>query len=425
MPSESAWILETQPPEMQFLVLCLHRQLTPAQKHKAHALAQGGIDGQKLYDLAMDSDLPMLLYRGLLQLQPLPALADLLARLESVFTSNAIYYEFVYPQQLKQIAAACASAGAETLLLKGYILGQTIYEQPALRPYGDFDILVHEADLDTAEQQLVALGYYADESQHPRGWYRQHHHHLAPYLHNEWLPVEVHWDLSYNLYRTAVHVSLDEVWAQSQVVRIDEVEARTLCPEHNLIYMCIHAVNIHLFSMGLKPLCDVAELLSQYSAQLDWEAVISASQRWGCARHVCLMLSLVSGIFEVELPPAVLDRLVQGGFDPDYVDYSIASILSDVEVEWGLGLIMQQVGLRRKWFAVSRRFFPTRERVARRYGQRADSPLVWLYYPVWYGGLIQRFTGSLWRLMRNRQTAAAFSHHESTRARLLNWLGEK
>lgn len=422
---DAGWILEAQPPEMQFLVLCLHRQLNETQKKKALILLEAGLDSAKLTELAQASGLEMLLYRGLLQLQPLPGLEQLSATLAQDFANNAIYYEFVYPQQLKQIAAAYDEAGITLLLLKGYVLGKSIYNQPALRPYGDFDLLVHPDQLDEAEEQLVKLGYYADESQHPRAWYRQHHHHLAPYIHAEWMPVEVHWDLSYNLYKTAVQVDLEAVWAQSEPFMLEDVAARTLCAEHQLIYLCIHAVNIHLFSMGLKPLCDVGELLTQQADQLDWQAVVQTSRAWGCARHVSLMLRLVGNIFELPLPTWALEQLGQGGIDPDFVDYSLASVLSNVEIQWGLGLIMQQQGLRRKWFAISRRLLPTRARVATAYGLSAQNPRIWLYYPLWYAGLAQRFAGSLWRMLGNRQAAANFSQHEAARARLLNWLGEK
>ncbi len=60
--------LETQPVEVQLLMLCLHRNLSEAQRQRAIQL-QPDLDGDKLLKLAKLHGVEPLLYRGLHQLR--------------------------------------------------------------------------------------------------------------------------------------------------------------------------------------------------------------------------------------------------------------------------------------------------------------------------------------------------------------------
>jgi hypothetical protein len=74
------------------------------------------------------------------------------------------------------------------------------------------------------------------------------------------------------------------------------ISARRLGAAHQIVHLCIHAGGQHLFSMGLKPLCDVAEAITAYGDRLNWDEVVQAARAWGCARHVYLVLQLVAAL---------------------------------------------------------------------------------------------------------------------------------
>lgn len=411
-------------PELELLLICLHRTLSEPQRHRAVNLLEAGIDLEKLNELAAQHALQMVLYRGLLQLR-LESLMPLIRRLENMMTSEALFYELVFPQQLAAVVGAFEQAGISTLVLKGYVLGQLVYEQPVLRPYGDFDILVPQQYLEQAEACLQQLGYQPDESEHPRSWYYEnaYYHHIVPYAHPEYRPVEVHRYLTYNRYGTDVRIDLEDVWRRALPFSIQGVQTRILCPEHHLLYICLHTINTHLFIMGVKPLCDVYHVLLRYGDRLDWSQVIQTARDWNCERQIYLVLRLVNSIFEIALPQ--LKQFDSTGFDPLFTHYSLSNVFGTTRISWDLARALQEreAGYIGRQIRLS--LFPSRMKLVEHYALQPDDPRVWLYYPVWQAARISSIARSLWKLLRRDQAAVALAEQELTRRNLLRWLGEQ
>jgi hypothetical protein len=69
----------------------------------------------------------------------------------------------VAERQLAQVLAALAGAGLPALVVKGAAAG-AFYPDPALRAYGDLDVLVPRTQVDQAEVALNGLGYRPPET---------------------------------------------------------------------------------------------------------------------------------------------------------------------------------------------------------------------------------------------------------------------
>lgn len=411
--------LESLSAEVRLLLLAVHRQLSPAHREQINRLA-GEVDADALYTLARTHGLSMLLYRGLLQLQQRSALLDALtARLEQDVTTNAAAYELVYPQQVAKILDALRNIYVDAMVLKGVVLGLETYRQPTLRPYGDVDILVREADLDAAETCLVQLGYSPDERLHPRDWYRRYHHHLAPYCRPNALPVELHWSLAEPNLDIRSAIDTGTLWHFAQPVNLGGVSAYKLCPEHQLIHLCVHTVNVHLFEMGLLRLCDILETLAEYRNRLDWTMIARHSQQWQCARSVSLALHAAAAVFDVPTP--TMDPV------PDhFLAYILANTLhtsiQGVPESSRLAQAWQQPRTWKKWQIILRRLFPDSAEVAVRYHLRESDPRRWLYYPRWQVDMVRYHVGTARRLLRADQDALEQAHYETLRQELTAWL---
>ena len=61
--------------------------------------------------------------------------------------------------ELKPLAAAFDSASLNVVLMKGLALGKLVYEDIALRPFGDLDLVVLPCDYERAKQVLIEMGY--------------------------------------------------------------------------------------------------------------------------------------------------------------------------------------------------------------------------------------------------------------------------
>ena len=400
--------------ELQLLLICLHRDISPEQRKQVEQL-QDHVDQTALLELATEQGVATLLYRGLRQIVEFaPTLKSITEQLTDLIVTEAVLYEHIYPQQLASILALFNEYDIDTLVIKGPVLGQIVYEQPSLRPYGDIDIAVHEKDLDAAEQVVRDLGYEPATNVRPAEWYREYHHHLIPFVHSEKLVIEIHWQLTHG-----VGLSMQDVWAHAQPLEIEGIRTKMLSPEHRLIYLCVHAVNSHRFDMGLKPLCDVYETLATHT--LDWEMIAELCEASSCSRHVYLFLKVVQTFFNVEgLPEDGLNRLEHIDYDPQFIEYGLANILAGEKVTWAFLEVTEQ-GTPADLVALGfQKVFPPRWVVARHF-QLDQNWSRWIYYPRWQLGLAGRFIQNVIRyLSGNRQIK-----QNSTLARRLDeWLNK-
>jgi len=63
--------------------------------------------------------------------------------------------------ELFRILERFASEGIATLVIKGPVLAVQAYGDPAIRSYGDLDLLVRQADIRRATELMSAAGYAA------------------------------------------------------------------------------------------------------------------------------------------------------------------------------------------------------------------------------------------------------------------------
>jgi len=82
--------------------------------------------------------------------------------------------------KLEEVLSIFSRAGIPGIVLKGAALTALVYRRMG-RPMLDLDLLVRKRDLDLAAFILSRLGYLPDESYHSQAWYKDQHHHLAPY----------------------------------------------------------------------------------------------------------------------------------------------------------------------------------------------------------------------------------------------------
>jgi hypothetical protein len=94
--------------------------------------------------------------------------------------------------ELQDTLGTFAREGIPVVALKGVVLAVLVYSEPALRPMQDVDLLVRSGDLEAADAALRGLGYASHPSRPPSTWYKEYHHHLAPYLSSDGTVVVEH-----------------------------------------------------------------------------------------------------------------------------------------------------------------------------------------------------------------------------------------
>jgi hypothetical protein len=152
----------------------------------------------------------------------------------------------LYEQAVQRYVAALQSVRVEALLFKGWAIAR-LYPEPALRPYGDIDLVVAPGQHAAAAAVLRQVRWadcYVDLHR-SLGWMSDHA-----------------WDA---LYERAHSVSLQGV------------EVHTLAPEDHLVLLCRHFLRHNAW----RPLwlCDIAAAVEARPADFDWERCLGSNRR--------------------------------------------------------------------------------------------------------------------------------------------------
>ncbi len=156
---------------------------------------------------------------------------------EQVFSTLAMTAELLCLLQL------FATKEIPALVVKGPVLAMQAYGDPAMRSYGDLDLLVRQRDIRRATESLQAAGYQAavplsaiDSGKIP-----------GQYLFSKpdaKLLIELHNDFTLRYFPR--RLPIEKFFARRIFVRLDAHEIPALAVEDELVFICIHGAK-HLW----------------------------------------------------------------------------------------------------------------------------------------------------------------------------------
>jgi Uncharacterised nucleotidyltransferase len=186
-------------------------------------------------------------------------------------------------------------AGIEPILFKGWTLAR-LYPQKALRPFGDFDLLVPREQTERARAVLRELG---DD-----------------------LRERADVDTAETLARYLPDRTEAELFGRAQPQSLEGARFRVLCPEDHFRLVTLH----QLHHGGWRPLwlCDVAVLLEAAPPDFSWERCLEGEGR--LSEGVLATVALAAELLGARLPagtpdftvPAWLRRAVLHGWVHGY-----------------------------------------------------------------------------------------------------------
>lgn len=222
------------------------------------------------------------------------------------FSYAQTLYNTVMLRELGEVLEALERGGVRPVVLKGAALAGRLYRNVGLRTLSDLDLLVRPSDLPVADQALRRRGYAQRVDPRFRSLYR-HHHHTAPYAPPRGHPrVELHTGLVSPDH--GLHPDLERMRARCRQAAFHRVQAAILCPEDQLLHVCLHLSLSDRFVRGLKDLLDIDGLVRE-SADLDWDLFLATVEDAGLGRPVLYALGLAGHCLHTPLPRAVMRRL--------------------------------------------------------------------------------------------------------------------
>lgn len=260
-------------------------------------------DGPRLLALADDHGVAGLLAARLSGLRESSVPPEVLQALRERQRSQT-FISLRMTAELFRILDRFASQAIGALVVKGPVLAVQAYGDPAMRSYGDLDLLVRQRDIRRATELMLADGYRAqvslsavDAGKIP-----------GQYLFNKPdsnLLIELHNDFTLRYFPRRLPI---EKFFERQIrVPLDGREAPALSVEDELVLICIHGAK-HLWER-LIWIADVAALVSRQSG-IDWERVKESAHEVGAERMVHTGLRLASDLLRTQLPNEVLALVV-------------------------------------------------------------------------------------------------------------------
>ena len=237
----------------------------------------GHIAWPDVVGLALSSGAGPLLH-SVVQSTGLSIARELKERLAQTYYATAAENAIQF-RKTEDLLAGLAARDVPVLLLKGAALAPCLYENIALRPIGDTDLVVPLQQVDRASETLAALDYEPIWAELAPGTSQAYRSALAFAVSSQsWVQMELHWyllDVPYYFEK----VPMDWFWQNTEMCTIARHDVHVLNHEANLIYLPAHLA-LHHRLHGLRWLMDLALLLYKNQDTINWEKVISAAQEF-------------------------------------------------------------------------------------------------------------------------------------------------
>ncbi|HLA28895.1 MAG TPA: nucleotidyltransferase family protein [Syntrophales bacterium] len=216
---------------------------------------------------------------------------------------------------LKPVFDALHEQTVPFIVLKGIALAERVYPGFGIRGMSDADLLVKKDDMYRVDASLSALGYVARDSSakqaldNPVGYlasldYRKDDGCL-PNLHIHWHPVNT----SVPAFMFAGQVDQDRLWEKAISTEVANAKARILCPEHQVIYLCEHALRINHSFDRLILMYDIFFVVKTYQDEISWDFIVDEARRFNLSKLVLLSLSIVRHYTSLTLSEEMMRRL--------------------------------------------------------------------------------------------------------------------
>ena len=295
-------------PEEQLLLYCATTHMDEGKVHKVRAILGKDLDWDYILGIHSLTPTTPLLFHNLRKITGRNSISNsvvdgLRASYVAALRKNMEIY-----RELHGILAELQNKGISVILLKGVALAEIVYQDIALRPMNDIDIMVRKADLHDVVTVLSKQGYVPSHSDDP---FYEGHHHIVPYERhdrerNNFFVMELHHNIAPAPLMSRIDV--DYLWENPQVFNTGGIDALALSAENTLLHLCLHLSTIS-FINGVRILVDISETIRCYDGKLDWHSFVRKSNELGVGSSVYYPLWWAREIMDIDIPTQVLNGL--------------------------------------------------------------------------------------------------------------------
>jgi len=195
--------------------------------------------------------------------------------------------------------------GIPALALKGAALAHIAYEEQALRPMNDIDILVHGRQLRRAVAALEPLGWN-QVSPLRTPWKAARMFHAILLRHQSGLELDLH---RHVLEEACWKGAEEGLWDTTVAFELDTRPAHTIRPEAHLVHVIAHGVRWDPVP-PVRWIADCTVLLRRFGAGWDWAFTAEFARRLGVSRAVAAGLCYLRESLGAAVPAEAMEALL-------------------------------------------------------------------------------------------------------------------
>lgn len=216
--------------------------------------------------------------------------ANILQKLQESYLRSALRNTYLY-KELSTTIELLQNDGIPVVVLKGAALGELIYQDIALRPMDDIDLLVRDRDILRIYRVLSRAGLELREISWDHVKYRSG-------------------SIPFELKNRMNDLPKLNPWANVCHVKIASTDTLVLRPEAFLVHVCLHA-DCHFNQAGAARLLwwfDITELLKYYGGKFNWDYVIQIARKHKVDGAIHRVLYMAREDFGAPIPLDVLSQ---------------------------------------------------------------------------------------------------------------------
>jgi hypothetical protein len=192
-----------------------------------------------------------------------------------------------------------AAKNLPALAIKGPVLAMQAYGDPAMRSYGDVDLLVRQRDIRRVTEVMLASGYQATVSLRAIDAGKIPGQYLFSKPDSNLL-VELHNDFTLRYFPR--RLPIEDFFGRQMRVPLDAYEVPTLAVEDQLVLICIHGAK-HFWER-LSWIADVAALVTRQTG-IDWNRASESAKAVRAEHLLNTGLRLAADLLHARLPDKI------------------------------------------------------------------------------------------------------------------------
>jgi hypothetical protein len=292
----------------QLLLSCLRGYWDPPALTRALLLIDDAVNWELWLEQVQSQQIAPLIYETLRGQQLLPP--ELERTLRQAYLHNAMRNNLL-SEELATISSEMQAADIPAILLKGAALVETVYDNAAVRPMVDQDLLVKSTSVKAAQTVLADLDYVINSLDPWPGFgrrYRQVAEHRRAADGDLFYLVDLHWGIVDIPYYQ--HIPIEDWFTRAPPAPANGVKALVPAPEDHLICLCSHLALHERYSPDLLRYSDIATLIARTGRALDWDAVLQRATDWQLVMPLQRALVQLEALWPGTVPIVITRKIV-------------------------------------------------------------------------------------------------------------------